>query len=205
MCSFIMGDGIEDRSASSRRSKRMNPIQGLVVDHGHCGSGPPCGILRPTPRAMPTASSCSLVEASCSSFSSIHIEGGEIMIDAPVANTVVPGDAGHTANIMPIQTRREFKQLREARASDWRNSEVKILKLNVSKVAYCDKFAVPKWSSGRRESDGVRPSWHDLKPQGPGRARRRGWLRSAGQIGGSSMAAMCVAGGENPAPTVISK
>jgi hypothetical protein len=39
------------------------------------------------------------------------------MIDDLVANTVVPPDAGHTANIMPIQTRREFKQLRELRAS----------------------------------------------------------------------------------------
>lgn len=44
-------------------------------------------------------------------------------------------------------------------------------------MAYCDKFAVPKWNSVRRESYGVRPSWHYLKPQGPGRARKRGWLR----------------------------
>jgi hypothetical protein len=67
--------------------------------------------------AMPTSSLCSLVEASCSSLNSIHIDGGEIMIDDPVANTVVLPDAVHTANIMPIRIRREFQKLREPRAS----------------------------------------------------------------------------------------
>lgn len=37
------------------------------------------------------------------------------MSDDPVANTVVPPDTLHKANIMPIQTRREFNQLREPR------------------------------------------------------------------------------------------
>jgi len=39
------------------------------------------------------------------------------MIDDPMANTVVSPNAVHPANIMPIQTRREFKQLREPSAS----------------------------------------------------------------------------------------
>lgn len=75
------------------------------------------------------------------------------MFENPAANTVMRPDAVHTANIMPIQSRQEFKQLREPSTSRPRTPEVKILKRKVSEVAYCDKFALPRWSSVRRASD----------------------------------------------------